>query len=135
MTEDEYINVGNLKALRNARNLLSHQFVRNPDEVDIKENYDDIMEKIYELESRLEEKINIEKDKGKETFNLNCIGKVELTKKGKCKYMQHSGIPYDKIPDKFESSLWVLMKVFGKYMSMGANPLFKNNEIKLENSL
>lgn len=67
--------------------------------------------------------------------NINDIVEVTLTKYGKEileKHYTDLGIKYNVKKNKYQTELWHLMHVFGKYLYMGNSKIpFKNNVITI----
>lgn len=66
-------------------------------------------------------------------FNINNIASVTLTEKGKVIYLSKR---YTDRPLKggkvLKTELWYIMNIFGEYVHMGADPVFENNIIDIE---
>jgi len=72
-------------------------------------------------------------------FNLNTYCKVKLTARGleilsteAIEYFNHN---YNARKNILETSLWVIMQIFGKHMYNGGPTIFINNEIQIGSKL
>lgn len=72
-------------------------------------------------------------------MNFNDRVEVTLTDRGRLvlyKYEIDAGAPvhskYDMTGSRLRMSLWELMHVFGPEMTMGSEPCFEQNELRLE---
>ena len=67
-------------------------------------------------------------------ININDIATVMLTKLGENILLSNSmySSNYDFESKKLKIELWELMNIFGKYLYIGSEQVFVNNELELE---